>query len=112
MSLRFASKQFRMWMPVMPMTLISTQNATATKPAKAAFRVLPKMTKHEVKEYLTKIYNLPVAKVRTMNYLGRRKKILGQRKIVYLKYPDWKKAVVDFHKSVKDLGMSDMKGKC
>lgn len=28
------------------------------------------MTKHEIKEYLTKIYDLPVKKVNTMNYLG------------------------------------------
>ena len=96
----------------MPMTLISVQNATKSRPARAAFRVVPKMTKHEVKEYLTKIYNLPIVKVRTMNYMGRRKKIMGQRKVVYLKYPDWKKAVVDFDSSVKDLGITDMKGKC
>ena len=56
---------FRMWMPTMPMTLVGATNATATKNATATFRVLPKMTKHEISEYLQKIYNLPVKKVNT-----------------------------------------------
>jgi hypothetical protein len=43
---------------------------TAATPVQAVFRVPPRMTKTEVKEYLTKIYELPVAKVHTMNYLG------------------------------------------
>ena len=65
-----AGKQFRMWMPHFPLTLVSARNATATHPAFAIFRTDPKMTKHEIKEYLTKIYDLPVKKVNTMNYLG------------------------------------------
>eukprot|EP00567_Pseudictyota_dubia_P005079 CAMPEP_0197453036 /NCGR_PEP_ID=MMETSP1175-20131217/33743_1 /TAXON_ID=1003142 /ORGANISM="Triceratium dubium, Strain CCMP147" /LENGTH=53 /DNA_ID=CAMNT_0042986205 /DNA_START=30 /DNA_END=188 /DNA_ORIENTATION=+ len=52
------------------------------------------MTKHEIKEYLTKIYNLPVKKVNTMNYLGKRKKVIGRRKVAYYKYRDFKKAIV------------------
>src|SRR5210317_416416 len=51
-----ASNGFRMWMPNLPMMMTSATNATATEPARAIFRVLPRMTKHEIKEYLTKIY--------------------------------------------------------
>jgi len=91
---------FRMWMPNMPMSLISAQDATETSPAKASFRVLPRMTKHEVKEYLTKIYNLPITKVNTMNYLGKRKKVQARRITAYYKYADWKKAIVTFDKTL------------
>mmetsp|Transcript_4738 Transcript_4738/g.9053 ORF Transcript_4738/g.9053 Transcript_4738/m.9053 type:complete len:118 (-) Transcript_4738:643-996(-) len=100
---RILSK-FRMWMPTMPMTLTAVQNATAGSPATATFRVLPKMTKHEIKEYLTKIYDLPVKKVNTMNYAGKRKRAIGRRKIVYYKYRDFKKAIVTFDSSLKDVG--------
>lgn len=99
------ARGFRMWMPTMPMTLVSATNATETHAAKAIFRVLPKMTKHEVKEYLTKLYDLPVAKVRTMNYMGKRKRASGKRKIVYYKYRDFKKAIVTFDDSIQDLGL-------
>mmetsp|Transcript_7001 Transcript_7001/g.10041 ORF Transcript_7001/g.10041 Transcript_7001/m.10041 type:complete len:118 (+) Transcript_7001:144-497(+) len=103
----FASRivsAFKMWMPTMPMTLVGSRNATKYKPATATFRVLPKMTKHEVKEYLTKIYNLPVVKVNTMNYMGKRKRVVGKRKVIYFKYNDFKKAIVTFGPSLKDLG--------
>lgn len=96
---------FRMWMPTMPMTLVSARNATETHPARATFRVLPRMTKHEIKEYLTKIYQLPVRKVNTMNYLGKRKRAMGKRKIIYYKYRDFKKAVVTFDRSLQDVGL-------
>eukprot|EP00545_Synedropsis_sp_CCMP1620_P002324 CAMPEP_0119014452 /NCGR_PEP_ID=MMETSP1176-20130426/9780_1 /TAXON_ID=265551 /ORGANISM="Synedropsis recta cf, Strain CCMP1620" /LENGTH=108 /DNA_ID=CAMNT_0006967633 /DNA_START=181 /DNA_END=507 /DNA_ORIENTATION=+ len=89
----------------MPMTLVSARNATETHAATAIFRVLPKMTKHEVKEYLTKLYDLPVAKVRTMNYMGKRKRATGKRKVMYYKYRDFKKAVVTFDDSIQDLGL-------
>src|SRR3546814_15544792 len=45
---------------------------TASTPVQAVFRGPPRMTKTEVKEYLTKIYDVPVAKVHTMNYLGNK----------------------------------------
>ncbi|CAB9522019.1 Ribosomal protein L23 [Seminavis robusta] len=95
---------FRMWMPNMPITLISASDATATMPAKAVFRVLPKMTKHEIKEYLTKIYGLPVKKVNTMNYLGKRKRLQTERKMVYWRYADYKKAIVSFDSSMQSVG--------
>lgn len=65
-----ATRQFQVWMPNFPLLMVSARNATPTHPAFAIFRTPPKMTKHEIKEYLTKIYDLPVKKVNTMNYLG------------------------------------------
>jgi large subunit ribosomal protein L23 len=98
-------RQFKMFMPTMPMTMVSTRNATATRPAWAIFRVLPRMTKHEIKEYLVQIYKLPVTKVNTMNYDGKRKRIFGRNRIAYYKYADFKKAVVTFDKSLQDVGL-------
>ena len=40
---------------------------------RAKLRVPPKMTKNEVKEYLVKIYEVPVLKVMTENVLGMRR---------------------------------------
>jgi large subunit ribosomal protein L23 len=99
------SNGFRMWMPNMPMMMTSARSATARQPARASFRVLPRMTKHEIKEYLTKIYGLPVTKVNTMNYLGKRKQVKGTRKIIYYKYKDFKKAVVTFDRTFTDVGL-------
>lgn len=85
--------------------MTSGKSATATQPARATFRVLPRMTKHEVKEYLTKIYGLPVIKVNTQNYLGKRKMVRGSRKVLYFKYADFKKAIVTFDRSLlTDVG--------
>ena len=100
-----ATKQFRMWMPNMPMILVSARNATARQPARATFRVLPRMTKHEIKEYLTKIYDLPVNKVNTSNYLGKRKLVRGTTQVILYKYKDFKKAIVSFDRSFMDVGI-------
>lgn len=101
---KILSRYNKRWLPDMPMTLIGATNATETLPARATFRVLPRMTKHEVKEYLTKIYNLPVKKVNTMNYMGKYKRAMGRTKIVYYKYRDFKKAIVTFDSSFTDVG--------
>jgi hypothetical protein len=42
-----------------------------TVPAKAKFQIPPSMTKTEVKEYLTKIYDVDVLNVNTLNVLGK-----------------------------------------
>jgi len=94
-----------MWMPNMPMTLISAYSAKGDMPSKATFKVLPSMTKHEVREYLTKIYNLPVKKVNTQNFLGKRKRIAYKKKLAYYKYADYKKAIVTFDHTLKDVGI-------
>jgi large subunit ribosomal protein L23 len=93
-----------MWLPNMPITLVAAKKATKVSPATATFRVLPRMTKHEIKEYLTKIYDLPVKKVNTINYAGKRKRVMGRRKIIHYKYRDFKKAIVTFDSSLKDVG--------
>ncbi|RHY29441.1 hypothetical protein DYB32_005131 [Aphanomyces invadans] len=56
------------------------------------FRVETNYTKHDIKEYLQKVYNLPVVKVATMNYEGKFKRAM-QGRFVY-KEKDWKKAIV------------------
>jgi len=89
----------------MPMTLVSARDATRTHPASAVFRVWPRMTKHEIKEYLTKIYQLPVKKVNTMNYLGKRKQAFGKRGIARWKERDFKKAIVTFEPSLQEVGL-------
>ena len=55
------------------------------------FLVSPKMTKFEIKEYLTKLYDMPVMKVHTANYLGKWKQHANR---VKYKLPDFKKAYV------------------
>jgi len=58
------------------------------------------------REYLTKIYDLPVRKVNTMNYMGARKRVIGSRGIAYYKYADFKKAVVYMDESkMSNVGM-------
>jgi large subunit ribosomal protein L23 len=102
---RSAGRQFKMWMPTMPLMMVSAKSATAVNPAYATFRTPPRMTKHEIKEYLTKIYNLPVRKVNTMNYDGKRKRVLSKGGVAYYKYKDFKKAVVYFDESFRDVGI-------
>jgi large subunit ribosomal protein L23 len=105
MASKNAARQFRMWMPNMPLTMVSARSSTATTPAYATFRTPPRMTKHEIKEYLTKIYDLPVRKVNTMNYEGKRKRIISRAGIAYYKYKDFKKAVVYFDDTLQDVGL-------
>lgn len=83
----------------MPITLVAARDATGRNPARATFRISPKMTKHELKEYLVKIYNLPVVKVNTSNYLGKRKLVRGTTQVIRFKYKDFKKAVVSFDRT-------------
>jgi len=63
------------------------------------------MTKHEIREHLTQIYQLPVQNVNTMNYAGKRKRVVSKAGIAYLKYKDFKKAVVSFDGSLQDVGI-------
>lgn len=97
-------KKNRVWLPTMPITLTHAKDATPYKNATATFRVLPKMTKHEIKEYLTKIYGLPVQKVNTMIYHGKRKRVLTSTRIHYYKYKDYKKAIVTFSPAMQQVG--------
>ena len=56
------------------------------------FHVSPKMTKFEIKEYLTQLYNLPVSHVHTAIYEG--KKRINRSLGVRWQEPDFKKAYV------------------
>ena len=64
----------KVWFPNMFMRLISLSSGKS--PAQAVLYVPPKMTKFEIKEYLTKIYSIPVLKVATANYLGMYKVLI------------------------------------
>ena len=61
------------------------------------FHVSPKMTKFEIKEYLTKLYNLPVSHVHTAIYEGRKRtsQVDGRK----YQEADYKKAYVYLHDS-------------
>ena len=63
----------RVWFPNMFMKLINVR--TNTTPAVAKLQIPPKMTKTEVKEYLSKIYQINVLDVSTANFLGKLKLI-------------------------------------
>lgn len=52
----------------------------------------PKMSKLEIKEYLRKLYGLPVTHVHTANYQGKKK--VSQTWGAKYKEPDYKKAYV------------------
>lgn len=59
----------RVFFPNMYMKLLNLK--TTITPPTAKLHVSPRMTKFEVKEYLTKIYNIDVIKVMTVNMLGK-----------------------------------------
>jgi large subunit ribosomal protein L23 len=63
------------------------------------------MTKHEIREYLTKIYDLPVKDVNTMNYEGKRKRVMSNSGLAFYKYKSFKKCVVTFDDSLQNVGM-------
>lgn len=59
----------RVFFPSMFMRLISWKPSKT--PPQALLHVPPAMTKHEITEYLTKIYDVNVSKVMTANFLGK-----------------------------------------
>jgi len=79
-----------------PFHLSSHAVNTTKTPAQALLHIPPSMTKTEVKEYLTKIYNIPVLNVATTNALGKWKRFYGKRRIVAYKRRNIKKATVEF----------------
>ena len=58
------------------------------------------MTKHEIKEYLSKIYELPVKKVNTANYDGKTKRGSLRLPGAVYKTKAFKKAYVTFNGNV------------
>jgi len=81
----------RLRFPNMAISYIGKNARTRLRENQHVFRVEPNYTKHDIKEYLMKVYNLPVVKVNTMNYEGKFKRAFGRH--VY-KEKDWKKAIV------------------
>lgn len=61
----------RLRFPNMAITYVAKRDSQRIRPNQHVFRVDPKYTKHDIKEYLTKLYNLPIKSVNTMNYEGR-----------------------------------------
>ena len=84
----------KVWFPNMFMKLINVNRTR--KPAEALLHVPSAMTKTEVKEYLTKIYDIPVLNVTTTNVLGKWKRLYGKRQIFAFKRRNFKKATVQF----------------
>ena len=84
----------KVWFPNMFMRLVSVN--TARNPATANLIVPPSMTKTEVKEYLTKIYNIPVISVTTANFAGKWKRLYHKRQITAYRRRNTKKATVLF----------------
>ena len=78
----------------MYMKLVSV-NMTRS-PATANLIIPPAMTKTEVREYLTKIYNIPVIGVTTANFAGKWKRLYGKRAIHAYRRRNTKKATVTF----------------
>jgi large subunit ribosomal protein L23 len=60
----------RVRFPNMAITFMGKNARTRLRDNQYVFRVEPNYTKHDIKEYLTKVYDLPVVKVNTMNYEG------------------------------------------
>ena len=77
-----------------PIVLSRFRSAAHRKANQFVFKVEPKMTKHELREYLTKLYGLNVRKINTMNYDGKLKRARGQ--FLY-RTPPYKKAVVSLN---------------
>jgi ribosomal protein L23 len=94
-------------------------------PPQALLHVPPAMTKHEITEYLTKIYDVDVTKVMTANFLGefsysssavalsdglwplftllpgKWKRFYGKRKILSYKRRNYKTALVYYDKGAE-----------
>ena len=66
-------------------------------PDKGIFKVDPKMTKLEVREYLEKVYGLPVRKVNTTNYDGKLKRGSMRLPGKLFRKKAYKKAFVSFY---------------
>mmetsp|Transcript_14104 Transcript_14104/g.23463 ORF Transcript_14104/g.23463 Transcript_14104/m.23463 type:complete len:94 (+) Transcript_14104:226-507(+) len=82
----------RVFFPSMYMRMVSWKPNKS--PPQALLHVPPSMTKHEITEYLTKIYNVNVTSVMTANYLGKWKRFYGKRRILSYKRRNYKTALV------------------
>lgn len=85
----------RSWMPNMSLTLV--RRVSAKLPYNHfLFRVDPRHTKAELREYLLKVYNVRVARITTAISLGKTRRVPGRR-AMWHKLKDYKRAVVIVH---------------
>jgi large subunit ribosomal protein L23 len=75
-----------------------TALAEKGKQPKYLFRVDPRANKLQIKQAVETFFNVKVAKVNTMNYLGKKKRL---RTLRYGKKADWKRAVVTLREGSK-----------
>uniref|UniRef100_A0A7R9Y967 Large ribosomal subunit protein uL23m n=1 Tax=Pinguiococcus pyrenoidosus TaxID=172671 RepID=A0A7R9Y967_9STRA len=82
----------RQWFPNQPLVLL---RAPCRRTMTAEFKVARNMAKPDIKEYLQKIYRIPVVRVATANMTGKTRRIVDYRgKQHSIKRPDYKKAWV------------------
>ena len=68
------------------------------KPSTLCFRTSPFISKYEFLQYVSKVYNLPVNNVRSVNKMG---KIMNDKlKRKYYRKKDFKKFILDLHYNV------------
>lgn len=70
---------------------ITEKGSTLGEQGKYFFKVNPSANKMEVKRAVEEMFKVPVAKVNTMNYLGKLKR---ERTARYGRKSDWKRAIV------------------
>lgn len=92
-----ATMGVRVFFPNLYMRLVSLN--TTRSPPLASFYVPPKMTKHEIKEYLTKIYKVDVTNVNTALFLGKYKRFFSKYRRIGYKRRNFKKAMVEYNPS-------------
>jgi len=72
--------------------LVTEKSSIAREEANiATFRVNPAATKHEIRQAVEKLFEVKVAKVRTRNQPGKKRRVgkkIGRK-------PSWKKAIVE-----------------
>ena len=97
--------QLRVFLPNFWMKLVKEQKEVKTPPNHLKFIVSSQMTKADVKQYLEKIYNVPVMNVKTKNISGPTwRNMLAQqinKKIELYKEDDFKVAYVVMPKDYK-----------
>ena len=86
----------KVYFPTMYMSLLKHTKVPPPALSSATFQIPKNMTKTEVKEYLTKIYNIPVISVTTANFAGKWKRLYGKRQITAYRRRNTKKATVTF----------------
>ena len=70
--------------------VLSEKATSLREEGKYTFKVQPDATKTQIKEAVSKLFNVTVVKITTVNVLGKVKRVLGKPG----KTADWKKAIV------------------